>query len=151
MSWFTENVVENPFINQVGGIAKLVQKGNGGDANQRVNKWVISNPPIPGCNGSLIAKCDFPGTSADWEAYRRDWIDGCTAKNSSGIFVSKNKTRASCEAVFDENTYKIREKFAKENVADKNYIKSLVSADNPLLYLLIFLFVGLIVYLLLSK
>lgn len=151
MSWFQSNIIENPILNPFGAVAKGIQNSNGGDALTRVTNWFKANNPLPGCDGSLVSNCDFPGTSADWEAYRRDFIDGCTAENSSGVFVSKNKTRAACQSMFDEKTYKVREKFAKQNEVDRQYIQGLIGEDNPLLYLLIFFFVGLIVYLLLSK
>lgn len=146
-------IFSNPIfavLNPVGFIAEKVRENNGGDANERVSNWVKSNTPIPGCDGSLTSDCTFPGTAADWEEFRRNWIDNCTALNSSGVLVSKNKTRAACQAAFDQKTTKIAAQIAAQNLKDKNQIQSLIGTDNTIFYVFLFLFVGLIIYLLMS-
>lgn len=137
-------------LNPAGFIAEKVRENNGGDANERVSNWVKSNSPIPGCDGSLTSSCNFDGTAADWEAFRRNWIDDCAALNSSGVLVSKNKTRAACQAAFDQKTTKIAAQIAAQNLSDKKQIQGLIGTDNTIGYVILFLFVGLIVYLLMS-
>lgn len=137
-------------LNPVGFILQKVQDSNGGDANQRVSNWIKTNPFIPGCDGSLTSNCSFNGTSADWEEFRRNSIDDCTAQNISGVGTSKNKTRASCQAAFDKQTAKVGEQFAGQNLSDKNMIQGLIGKDNTIMYVVLFLFVGLVIYLLMS-
>jgi len=132
---FLNDLVKNPILNPIGFIA------TNKTATQRVGDY-MKTQSIPK---------QFVGTAADWEVYRRNWIDGCMSDNSNGWLQSKNKTRAACQSYFDKATYHIQQQFAAENLQDKNYIKSMITTDSPAIYIGIFLFVGVIIYLLTSK
>jgi hypothetical protein len=149
MSWFSDNILKNPILNPAGWVMDKVQDSNGGDANTRVANWFALNPPL-GCNGTLTG-CSFDGTQEDWEAFRRDFIQNCTAANATNFTESTNRTNNACQAAFDEATQSIRFTNYVQNVAEKNFILDKLGKDSPMTYLIIMLFVGLIVYLLMSK
>lgn len=154
-----KDIVRNPFINPFGWVAGNIRDNNGGTANERVERWAMTQEILPGCgnraydpneDNALDPACQWQGTQSDWEQYRTDWINNCVAANNNGILTSKNKTLAACQAKFDEMARDIRLAQVKKNAIELESVKKLIGSNSPLPYLFAFLFVGLIIYLLMS-
>lgn len=160
MSWFKKNIVNNPILNPAGWVATQIRKDNGGDATDRVNTWAQNAEIVPGCSSKTYVDtldttaknpCTWNGTGADWQAYRRDWINNCTAANNRGVLTSKNKTDAACAAKFDELAKRIQGDIYESNATEYDNIKKLVANNNIFLVVGVLVVVAIVIFLLMKK
>lgn len=115
--------------------------------SQRTDEYAATNPPL-GCSS---LECAWRGTSADLQGERQIWIQACTDGTRGKLFGPSDKTRQnSCQAKFDAITQGIRFDDYSAGVDEKAAVVSMIGKDNPVIYLGLFLFVGLIIYLLMS-
>lgn len=120
-----------------------------GKAEDRAASWFGSHPPL-GCSSGL-ADCSFAGTKENFENERQVSIQNCSAGTRGGLFGPSDKTRLNaCQAEFDRLTTGIRYDSYAGAAAEKNLVISNIGKDNPILYLAGFMFVGLIIWLLMS-
>ncbi len=116
----------------------------------RVRSYIQGNPPL-GCTPTTA--CSFNGTQTDWEVFRRDWINNCTAKNPGWLFRREPKVSGFCQAYFDDYTNSIRMGQIAENKQGLEDMKLQVAGMTKNIFIVIgvVVFIVILFYLLTSK
>ncbi len=129
-------------INPVGFVSQKISNNTGGDAKSRVENWLQNLENLP--------KSKFNGTSADFEEYRRQWIQKCQTANATSWVHGKNNTLNQCESTFDEYTKAIQEQIYSQNASAFDGLKNALSKNQNTIVVMVvlILIVGLIIYLL---